>query len=45
VYPVAVVAASKHQAVAQVFIDLLTGPEGQSVLARFGFLPPPPGGR
>jgi molybdate transport system substrate-binding protein len=42
VYPVAVVAASKHPAVARAFIDLLVGPEGQSVLARFGFLPPPP---
>ena len=41
VYPVAVVAASKHPAVAQAFIDLLVGQEGQSVLARFGFLPPP----
>jgi molybdate transport system substrate-binding protein len=42
IYPVAVVAASKHQAVAQAFIDLLVGQEGQAVLARFGFLPPPP---
>lgn len=41
IYPVAVVAASKHQAVAQAFIDLLVGQEGQAVLARFGFLPPP----
>lgn len=41
IYPVAVVAASKHPAVAQAFIDLLVGQEGQAVLARFGFLPPP----
>jgi molybdate transport system substrate-binding protein len=41
IYPVAIVAASKHQAVAQGFIDLLVGKEGQSVLVRFGFLPPP----
>jgi molybdate transport system substrate-binding protein len=41
VYPVAVVAASKHPAVAQAFIDLLVGHGGQSVLARHGFLPPP----
>jgi len=41
IYPVAIVVASKHQAVAQGFIDLLIGREGQSVLARFGFLPPP----
>src|SRR5262245_54386674 len=41
IYPVAVVVASKHQAVAQAFIDLLVGQEGQAVLARYGFLPPP----
>ncbi|MGH7331370.1 MAG: molybdate ABC transporter substrate-binding protein [Candidatus Rokuibacteriota bacterium] len=41
IYPVAIVTASKHQAVAQGFLDLLIGREGQSVLARFGFLPPP----
>jgi molybdate transport system substrate-binding protein len=45
VYPVAVVAGSKHQAVAQAFIDLLVGRDGQAVLARFGFLPPPAGAR
>ena len=39
VYPVAIVAAAKHQAIAQAFIDLLVGREGQAVLARFGFLP------
>jgi molybdate transport system substrate-binding protein len=41
VYPVAIVSASRHQAIAQAFIDLLVGREGQSVLIRFGFLPPP----
>src|SRR5262245_44823671 len=41
IYPVAIVAASKHPAIAQAFIDLLVGQEGQSVLARHGFLPPP----
>jgi molybdate transport system substrate-binding protein len=41
IYPVAIVMASRHQAVAREFIDLLTGGGGQSVLARFGFLPPP----
>jgi molybdate transport system substrate-binding protein len=41
VYPAAVVAASKHPALAQAFIDLLVGAEGQAVLARHGFLPPP----
>ena len=29
--------------VAQAFIDLLVGAEGQAVLARHGFLPPPAG--
>ena len=45
IYPVAIVAGSKHQPVAQAFIDLLVGREGQSVLARFGFLPPPASAR
>jgi molybdate transport system substrate-binding protein len=45
IYPVAMVAGSKHQPVAQAFIDLLMGREGQSVLTRFGFLPPPAGAR
>jgi molybdate transport system substrate-binding protein len=44
-YPVAVVAGSKHQALAAAFVDLLAGPDGRAVLARFGFLPPPPGAR
>lgn len=44
-YPVAVVAASKHQAVAQAFIDLLVGPDGQRVLSRLGFQPPSGAGR
>jgi molybdate transport system substrate-binding protein len=45
IYPVAIVAGSKHQPVAQAFIDLLMGREGQAVLTRFGFLPPPAGAR
>ena len=45
VYPVAVVAGSRHQPLAQAFIELLVGPEGQAVLARFGFLPPRTGAR
>ena len=44
IYPVAIVAGSKHRIVAQVFIDFLLGQEGQSVLARFGFLPAPAAG-
>ncbi len=45
VYPAAVVAAARHRAVAQAFIDVLVGREGQAVLTRFGFLPPPSGAR
>jgi molybdate transport system substrate-binding protein len=45
VYPVAVIAASKQHALAQAFINLLIGREGQAVLARLGFQPPPPGVR
>jgi molybdate transport system substrate-binding protein len=41
VYPVAVVAGSKHSAIAQAFLDLLMSQDGQMVLGRFGFLPPP----
>jgi molybdate transport system substrate-binding protein len=36
-YPVAVVRDSRHPVLAQAFIDLLVGPEGQKVLARLGF--------
>jgi molybdate transport system substrate-binding protein len=45
VYPVAVVAGAKHPAIAQAYIDVLLSRDGQAVLARFGFLPPPPGVR
>src|SRR5919201_718196 len=44
-YPVAVVAGAKHAAIAQAYVDLLLSRDGQAVLARFGFLPPPPGVR
>ncbi len=40
-YPVAVVKDSRHPALAQAFIDLLTSAEGQTVLGRLGFQPPP----
>jgi molybdate transport system substrate-binding protein len=40
-YPVAVVKASKHAGLGQAFIDLLLGREGQAVLTRVGFQPPP----
>jgi molybdate transport system substrate-binding protein len=39
-YPVATVATSRNQRLAQAFIDLLLGREGQAVLARHGFQPP-----
>lgn len=45
IYPVAVVAASRHPGLARAFVDALAGREGQSTLARLGFLPPPPGSR
>jgi molybdate transport system substrate-binding protein len=44
-YPVAVVSSSKHPSVAQAFIDLFAGPEGQAVLSRLGFQPPLASGR
>ena len=43
VYPAAVVAGSRRQAVAEALIELLLSPRGQAVLARHGFQPPPPG--
>ena len=45
IYPGAVVAASKQQALARAFLDLLSGEQGRAVLARFGFQPPPAGAR
>ena len=45
VYPVAIVAGSKQPTLAQAFIDLLVSAQGRSVLARFGFQPPPAGAR
>jgi molybdate transport system substrate-binding protein len=44
-YPAAVVAASKQPALARAFLDLLASRDGQAVLARHGFLPPPAGAR
>lgn len=41
VYPAAVVTASKHQTIAQAFVELLLSREGQAVLARLGFQPAP----
>ena len=45
VYPAAVMATSKQRSLAQSYIDLLLSREGQAVLARLGFQPPPLGAR
>jgi molybdate transport system substrate-binding protein len=44
-YPVAVVKDAKQLALAQAFIALLVSRDGQTVLARLGFQPPPAGAR
>jgi molybdate transport system substrate-binding protein len=44
-YPVAVVKDAKQAALAQAFIALLVSRDGQTVLARLGFQPPPAGAR
>lgn len=45
VYPVAVVTGARQPALAAAFIDLLLSREGQAVLSRHGFQPPPAGTR
>ena len=45
VYPGAVVAASKQARLALDFLNALSSSQGQAVLARFGFQPPPAGAR
>jgi molybdate transport system substrate-binding protein len=40
-YPVAMVTASEAKVLGQAFIDYVAGPEGQAVLATYGFLPAP----
>jgi molybdate transport system substrate-binding protein len=45
IYPGAVVAASKQQALGRAFLELLESPRGRTVLGRFGFQPPPAGSR
>jgi molybdate transport system substrate-binding protein len=40
-YAGVVVKASPNAAAAQAFLDWLAGPDGQAILAGFGFLPPP----
>ncbi len=41
VYPIAPLADAPHPAAAQQFIDFILSPEGQSILLRRGFNPPP----
>ena len=41
-YPAGVVSGTRRLALAKAFVGLLVSREGQGVLARFGFLPPPP---
>jgi molybdate transport system substrate-binding protein len=40
-YPIATVKASGNQQQAQAFVDLVLSDQGQQVLERYGFLPPP----
>src|SRR5690349_16455445 len=40
VYPIAALKDSKHEDVAQAFVDFVAGAKAQSVLRKFGFLPP-----
>jgi len=44
-YPVAVVSGAKQATLAQAFVDLLLSREGQAMLGRLGFQPPPAGVR
>lgn len=39
-YPVAVLQEAANAATAQAFIDLVTGPDGQTVLTEAGFAAP-----
>ena len=43
VYPAAIVAATRHRALARSFVETLASRDGQAVLARLGFQPAPPG--
>ena len=40
-YAGVVIKSSPNTAAAQAFLDWFAGPEGQAILARYGFLPPP----
>ena len=39
-YPIADVKASTHADVDQAFIDFVLGPDGQAILAKYGFMAP-----
>jgi molybdate transport system substrate-binding protein len=45
VYPAAIVVGSREPTLAAAFLDVLVSREGQAVLRRRGFQPPPPGAR
>ncbi len=45
VYPVAVVAGTRHAALAEQLVAVLTGPDAQATLRRLGFQPPPSAAR
>jgi molybdate transport system substrate-binding protein len=40
-YPIGIVTASEAKTLAQAFIDYVMGPDGQSILEKYGFLRPP----
>jgi molybdate transport system substrate-binding protein len=40
-YPICVVSATKVKTLARAFVDYVDGPDGQAVLAKYGFLPAP----
>jgi molybdate transport system substrate-binding protein len=40
VYPIAVIASTKSPKEAKAFVDFITGPKGQAILAKHGFLAP-----
>ncbi len=44
VYPTAVLAGSENQDIAQAFVDFLMSAEGQAILQKHGFVPPPAAG-
>lgn len=38
IYPIGVLTQSKHQTLAQKFVDFVAGPDGQAILQKYGFL-------